>query len=86
MVYQSDCRYLPYSIHFSEFMPIFFKNTRSPPFSYETKMAADGYLARKALILREIHDQNSSLRAGEGRLRITGDNTVPRNLFAALTF
>ena len=24
MVYQSDCRYLPYSIHFSELMPIFF--------------------------------------------------------------
>ena len=23
MVYQSDCRYLPYSTHFSEFMPIF---------------------------------------------------------------
>ena len=24
VVYQSDCRYLPYSIHFSEFMPISF--------------------------------------------------------------
>ena len=31
------------------------ENTRSPPFSYDTKMAADGYLARsKALILRGL--------------------------------
>ena len=30
------------------------ENTRSPPFSYDTKMAADGYWARKALILREL--------------------------------
>ena len=30
------------------------ENTRSPPFSYDTKMAADGYKARKALILREL--------------------------------
>ena len=29
------------------------ENTRSPPFSYDTKMATDGYWARKALILRE---------------------------------
>ena len=51
MVYRSDCRYLPYSVHFSEFMPIFFftrkrakyENTRSPPFSCDTKMATDGY-------------------------------------------
>ena len=41
---RSDCRYLPYSRHLSEFMPISFtrkrtkhENTRS------TKMAADGY-------------------------------------------
>ena len=41
---------------FSEFMPIFFtrkrtkhENTRSPPYSYD----AEGYEARKALILRE---------------------------------
>ena len=40
MVYRCDCRYLPYSIHLSEFMSIFFtrkrtkhENTRSPPFS-----------------------------------------------------
>ena len=39
MVYRSDCRFLPYSMHFSEFVPIFSrengqntKNTRSPPF------------------------------------------------------
>ena len=39
------CRYLPYSIHFSEFMPIIFftrkrtkhENTRSPPFSYDDR-------------------------------------------------
>ena len=31
------------------------KNTRSPPFSYDTKMAADGYWARKALILTEAY-------------------------------
>ena len=48
VVYRSDCRYLPYSMHFSEFMSIFFtrkrtkhENTRSPPFSYDTKMAAE---------------------------------------------
>ena len=41
-------------------MPIVFtrkrpkhENTRSPPFLYDTKMAADSYWARKALILRE---------------------------------
>ena len=40
--------YLPYSLRFSEFMPISFtrkrtkhENTRSPPFSYHTKRAAD---------------------------------------------
>ena len=55
-VYRSDCRYLPCSIHFSEFIPISFtrkrtkhENTRSPPF-YDTKMGADGYWACKALI------------------------------------
>ena len=55
LVYRSDCRYLPYSIHFSEFMPIFFltrkrkhENTRSPPFLYDTKMTANGYQARSA--------------------------------------
>ena len=30
------------------------ENTRSPPLSYDTKMAADGYWARKASILREL--------------------------------
>ena len=30
------------------------KNTRSPPFLYDTKMSAGGYWARKALILRLI--------------------------------
>ena len=29
MVYRSDCRYLPYSIHFSKFMPIFFTRKRT---------------------------------------------------------
>ena len=29
-------------------------NTRSPPFLYDTKMAADGYWARKALTLKEF--------------------------------
>ena len=29
-------------------------NTRSPPFSYDTKMAAGGYWTRKTLILREL--------------------------------
>ena len=50
VVYRSNCRYLAYSIHISEFMPIFFRrkrtkheNTRSPLFSYDTKMAADDY-------------------------------------------
>ena len=50
VVYRSYCRYLLYSVHFSEFMPIFFtrkrkkkqENTR-PPFFYDTKMAAEGY-------------------------------------------
>ena len=39
VVYRSDCRYLPYSIHFSKFFPFIFtrkrtkhENTRSPPF------------------------------------------------------
>ena len=48
VVYESDCHYLLYSIHFSEFMPISFTrkqtkygNTRSPPFSYDMKMAAN---------------------------------------------
>ena len=35
------------------------ENTRSPPFSYDTKMAANGYWARKALILRELLKNNS---------------------------
>ena len=46
VIYRSDCRYLPHSIHFSEFMPIYFtrkwtkhENTRSPPFSYDTEIA-----------------------------------------------
>ena len=59
VVYRSDCRYLSYSIHFSEFMPIIFmrkqtkhENTLSLPFSYGTKMAVDSYWAGKALILR----------------------------------
>ena len=41
---------LPYSIHFSEFIPVSFtrkqakhKNTQSLPFSYDAKMAANGY-------------------------------------------
>ena len=45
----SICCYLLHSIHFSEFMSVVFtrkwtkhKNTRSPPFSYDTKMAAMG--------------------------------------------
>ena len=66
MVYRSDCRYLTYSIYFSEFMPIVFtrkrtkhENTRSPPFWYHTKMVADGYKARKALILRELLEGRS---------------------------
>ena len=61
MVYPSDCCYLPYSIHFSELMLILFtsertkhENTCRPPFLYNTKMAADGYQARKALMLREF--------------------------------
>ena len=48
------CRYLSCSIHFSEFMPIFFftrkrtkhENPRSLPFSYHTKMAADKILTK----------------------------------------
>ena len=47
MVYRSDFRYLPYPMHFSEFMPISFsrkqtkhENTQSLPFSYLIKMAA----------------------------------------------
>ena len=52
VVYRSDCRYLPYSIHFSEFMSISLRengqNTKI------LKMVADGYQARKALILREL--------------------------------
>ena len=39
VIYRSDCRYLPHSIHFSEFMPIYFtrkwtkhENTRSAIF------------------------------------------------------
>ena len=44
VVYGSDCRYLPYSIYFSEFMPISpwensFENTWS-----HTKMSVDGLL------------------------------------------
>ena len=46
---RSDCRYLPYPKLFSEFTPMFFtrkrtkrENTRSPPFSYDMKMAAYG--------------------------------------------
>ena len=70
----SICCYLPHSIHFSEFMSVVFtrkrtkhKNTRSPPFLYDTKMAADGYYARKALILRErfFNQTLSSLRIQE---------------------
>ena len=60
MVYRSDCCYLPYSIHFSEFMPILFTrkqtkhgNAQSSPFSYNMKMAVDGYYACKALTVRE---------------------------------
>ena len=30
------------------------ENIRSPPFLYDTEMAADGYWARKALMLREL--------------------------------
>ena len=52
VVYRSDCHYLPYSMHFYEFMPILSRengtkheNTRSP------KMAADSYSRHKALIL-----------------------------------
>ena len=45
------CQYLPYSIHFSEFMAIFFSrengqstnNIRSLPFLYDMKMSAEGY-------------------------------------------
>ena len=61
VVYRFDCLYLLYSIHFSQFMPKKFtkkwtkhENTWSPPFLYNTKMAADGCWARKALILREL--------------------------------
>ena len=51
---------LPYSIHFSELVPIFSKENRQntkiqdPPCLYDAKMAADGYWMRKALILREL--------------------------------
>ena len=50
VVYRSDWRYLPCSIHFSEFMPIFLtrkrtkdKNTLILPYSYDTKMSVNGY-------------------------------------------
>ena len=68
MVYQSDCRYLPYSIHVSDFVSIFFtrkltkyENNLSPPFWYDTKMTADGYWARKTLILRAYVSRYSLL-------------------------
>ena len=57
MVYRSDCRYLPYSIHFSEFMPqnVFPEKTDiSQEYSYDMKMTADGYWARKALTVRDL--------------------------------
>ena len=55
VVYRSDCRYLPFSIHFSEFMPINFnfiffmrEQTKLENYTCDTKMA------REALILREL--------------------------------
>ena len=66
MVYRCDCRFLLYSLHFSEFMLIFFtrkrtkhENTRSPPFLYDTKMAA----AVNGLASRRKPTQVSYLRS-----------------------
>ena len=65
MVYRSDCRYLPYSLHFSEFMLIFFtrkrkkhEKTRSVPFFvwYENGR-------RRLLGAQSINTERTSLRA-----------------------
>ena len=49
----------PYPIHFSEFMSVTkHENTRSPPFSYDMKMAT-GSQVRKALILRASLNQTT---------------------------
>ena len=57
LIWLSLQMYLPYSIHFSEFMPTLFygkmDKTQNTPFMYHTKMAADGYLVCKALVLGE---------------------------------
>ena len=62
MVYQPVFRYLPHSIHFSEFMPIIFmrkwteqENTRRPPFSYDTKMAVQQLLGAHSLRKAGVH-------------------------------
>ena len=60
MVYRSDYRYLPYSIQFLRVYVHFFfsrenrENTKILGVRHETKMDADGYWARKALLVREL--------------------------------
>ena len=50
VVYQCNCHFRSYSLHFSKFIQIYFtrkqtkyENTRSLPFSYDMKMASDSY-------------------------------------------
>ena len=47
------------------------ENTRSPPFSYDTKMAADGYWARKALMLSSFDDMTLRVLSKWDRQGIT---------------
>ena len=65
MVYRCDCRFLLYSLHFSEFMLVFFtrkrtkhEHTRSPPFFvwYENGR-------RRLLGAQSINTERTSLRA-----------------------
>ena len=54
MVYRSDCRYLPYSIHFSEFMSICFTRKRTKHERYEN-------VHRRLLGAQSINAERASL-------------------------
>ena len=43
VVYWYDCRYLPYSIHFSEFMPIFFHEKTDKTGKYSKSVIFESY-------------------------------------------
>ena len=67
VVYQSDCRYLPYSIHFSELMPFFYEKMDKTRKVQKSAIAVWYENGRQRLLdAQSINTDRASLKSNYG--------------------